>query len=251
MNEPQVGEFLTRIERMEGQLRMWKVVGVLAPLGVAAVVLAAVMVMGQTKSSNVLPRAEAQVGNVAKVLQAEKFVVVDADGKACGTFGALADGTRGLDLYGKDGKVRAGLRVTADGMAVVVILGRDGKVLAGLGAVPGGLNGMALSEENGKPLVGLGNLPDGSRGLCIYDAGGKPSVTLGVPAASRKLPTGLTISDRNDKMRVGLGVMADDRPTLYFSGRDGEPRAFLGMEPNGSAGLFLANQDGRLTFKAP
>jgi len=76
MNELTMDKLVQRLDRLERENRRLKCIGALVVVGIAAV-----MLMGQTKSSK-----------VAKVIEAEKFVVRD-----------------------KSGKVRAALQISAEG----------------------------------------------------------------------------------------------------------------------------------------
>ena len=82
MNEQSL---VTRVNRLERENRRMKLAGVLVLLGIAAVI-----VMGQAKATR-----------VAKVIQAEKFVLIDKEfGTPNATLETTESGMRGLFLYG-------------------------------------------------------------------------------------------------------------------------------------------------------
>jgi hypothetical protein len=55
----------------------------------------------------------------------------------------------------------------------------------------------------------------------------------------------IEIEDSEGRVRARFGVTNDDLPFLSFYGADDKLRARYGVQPDGSAGLAIADDDGR------
>jgi len=135
MNEPTMDKLVQRLDLMEHQNRHLKRIGSLV-----LVVIAAVVLMGQAKSSK-----------VAKVIEAEKFVVRDMSGKVRAALQISAEGGPSLDLYDKNGKNRASLAILEVGWPtpILFLLDRNEKFSLKLGEV-GGEGFMWLHDKDGR-----------------------------------------------------------------------------------------------------
>jgi len=109
MNEPTMETLARRLDRVERENRRLKRSGV-----VALAVIAAVGLMGQ-----------ATKGKVAKVIEAEKFIVRDASGKVRGVLGAHED-TVVFGLYDMQEKTRLVLFMGPDGSPGIAVYDRRG-----------------------------------------------------------------------------------------------------------------------------
>jgi len=95
--DTQVGELqllTNRIAKLERQNRFWKIGGALA-----AVALASLLAVG-VRAQQEWPRPTQR----AKLIEAQDFVLTDADGVTKGEF-STKDGNPILELYGPTGKV--------------------------------------------------------------------------------------------------------------------------------------------------
>ena len=92
----------------------------------------------------------AGTATVPEVIRAQRFELVDAEGKVCAVLSVSADGSTGLAM-----------------------MDEGGKQVVGLGTGPDGGTGLALMDENGKQVVGLGTGADGGTGLALMDGQGK------------------------------------------------------------------------------
>ncbi len=162
MKEPTMDKLEMRLDRLERENRWLKRIGALVGVGIAAVVL-----MGQARPSK-----------VAKVIEAERFVLRDKDEKVRASLNVLSGNRYGLILYDKDEKPR-------------LVLGHT----------PIGL-GLSLLDKNGKVRSQLAYLPDGRSALSINDQDGKSRLLLGVDAG---VPT-IGLVDRNEVPRAILSV---------------------------------------------
>ena len=93
------------------------------------------------------PAAEA-----AKVLRAERFELVDSQGKVRVEWGVRQAGTLVLRLYAKDGKTRTVLAVLPDGSPQLTLMDQDGKSRAAMAVGPDGSPELSLMDQNGKPI---------------------------------------------------------------------------------------------------
>jgi hypothetical protein len=97
MNQPTLEDLAKRVKRLERQNRILKSAGLVALLGIVAAVL-----LGQTKSNQ-----------VAKVVEAEKFVVMDQHGTVRAMLSADSSGAQ-LRLFDEDDQVRITLATCRD-----------------------------------------------------------------------------------------------------------------------------------------
>lgn len=255
-----------QLNRLEREHRHLKRVGALVVIGLATVTL-----MGQ-----------ATPGKVAKVIEAEKFVLREATGKERATlelrpYGsvalALADGNGGrqaimevsadgepkLWLMGEDGKSAANLEVIA-GLPQLTLRGKDGQVRAALGLLLGvGQPLLQLNDENGGHGADLGLSLDGSRFLAFYDESGHVRSVLRVFS---KGGSGLALIDKKGGGRAWLTLASDGSPSLILQDENGKERAVLGhtglkatrtgtVEQRPASSLVLLDKDGKVLWSAP
>ncbi len=95
MNEPTISKLDQRLDRLERENRRLKRIGALVVVGIAAVVL-----MGQARSSK-----------VAKVIEAEKFVLRDTSGQVGATLFTVGEGSPHLEFSDKKRNLRITLGV--------------------------------------------------------------------------------------------------------------------------------------------
>lgn len=131
MNEPTLAE---RLHRLERENRRWKRAG-----GVALAVTAAVMLMGQATSS--------------KVIEAERFVLRDSQGRNRGGLRVLTDDRPLLQLADEHGRPRAELAVLSNNTPALYFYDYDQgsdvgrKYLAWLGVSRNGSVTLALIDR--------------------------------------------------------------------------------------------------------
>ncbi|MFQ5684928.1 MAG: hypothetical protein ACE5HC_16870 [Candidatus Binatia bacterium] len=201
MNEAALEGLTQRLDRMERENRRWKLLGVSAIAAFATVVL-----MGQSPTAM-----------VAKVLEAEKFVVRDTNGNNVAELGSI-HGSSFLHLTDKD---------------------KSGSV--SLSALPDGPRRLQLWDKSG-PRVQLIATQDGEARLRLFDMKGIPRASLDVQADG--LPI-LRLADKNSKTRAELLLTPDDTPLLSFYDRD-KGRKFIGgmgVAEDGSMTLALVDKE--------
>jgi len=135
MNEPTMDKLMERLNRLEGENCWLKRI-----VALVVVVIAAVFLMGQAK-----------VSKVAKVIEAEKFVVRDKSGKVRAALQISAEGGPSLDLYDKNGKNRAQLAILEFGgpTPILFLLDRNEKFSLKLAEI-GGEGLMWLHDKDGR-----------------------------------------------------------------------------------------------------
>jgi len=219
MNEPTMETLARRVDRVERETGRLKRSGV-----VALAVIAAVVLMGQVTQ-----------GKVAKVIEAEKFVVVDKEGKPrvilkVEESGELID-IPVVRLSNKEGRVHAmlyggGKYKHVAGGGSLYLLGAEGKGEVRLST---GQDRPELSLQHG---VHWGPLPGELRGRRI-------NLTIG-DEYSR-----LEFTDKTGKSRMSLHL----RPkvtNLRFTDNTGNDRLWLALYAEGpSISLFDADENAR------
>ena len=108
-----------------------------------------------------------------RTLEAQEFVLKDAEGRTRAVLGVLPDGAADLSLLDDAGKAKAWLRVTTEGAASLRLVDRNekGGILLDFGrADTATLN---FVDRTGRPRASMLLAPDGSPGLRLADEGGK------------------------------------------------------------------------------
>ncbi|MBI4490237.1 MAG: hypothetical protein HY694_14230 [Deltaproteobacteria bacterium] len=229
MNEPTIEILVRRLERLERANRRLKWITVGFFVG-----LAALLTMGQAKPSK-----------VAKVIEAEKFVVKDPNGRGSITLGLLTEGAEsnyGL-LISNDSK--DGHRVAA--------LSRNGLWLMRLKY--GGVQLSAKPADMGL----LSSVEVDFGGFKVRGKDFNTRASLGMASDGEPI---LAFDDRNRQIRVALSLLPSGTPSLQLNDKDGKTRAVLGsttltgtqtgqvrIQPESSLTLF--DKDGKVIWKAP
>jgi hypothetical protein len=262
-----------RLDRLEREGRRWRRVALGSWLAVAALFL-----LGQSP-----PRAARPPG-AGRTVEAERFVLRDARGRAGATLGWEADDTPRLTLHDAHGQSRAVLTIGAGGAPGLTLLDADGAtVRAALIVGSDGAPGFALFDPAGKPRLAaalfLGRSGPAARAagardpqpaLVAYDAAGTVRATFGLRgqdagleladargtarAVLRSQPDGtpdVSLRDGDGRSRATLTVLGDGTPALNLNGSDGRARATMTLTPGRGAGLALADGRGAVVWSAP
>ena len=243
-----IDDLHVRLERLERANRRWRH----AALG-CAVALTTLVAAGFAR-----PRDE--------VVEAQRFVLVDADGKETAVLGPDNLGNPHL-LMRKD---RAHALMTLSGPAVHM-RGYDGKRSSFLGIDTTGATKLELTSDKVVDGVRLVVKKDGSSGVYVLDGTGRDRATLEAPSVGGAL---LTVRDERGELRGQLGVDPQALPSLllydgararrigmlvndegqpYLSLQDagGRPRVNVTTLFDGTPRLELLRDDGRPAFEAP
>ena len=172
MVEPTMEALVKRLNRLERENRRLKRAGV-----IALAVMTAVVLMGK-----------ATAGKVAKVVEAEGFVLRDARGTVRARLETLSFGKVQLVLFDKDEKPQSILGVGSDGPGLILggkegttflsntlllFSGKDFKVRLGMTLFPPQEPGLILAGSNGKHRAKLILGDDGAPALRFLDPDGK------------------------------------------------------------------------------
>ncbi len=239
---------------LSNQNRRLKMPGVLALVLIAAVVL---------------------VGAAApkpKTIEAEKFVVIDADGEKraeLGMFRPDADGAPvpKLRLYDDKGNARAGMGLADDGAWYVGVGSEAEDAQAWLEIQHDGSAYLALSDQGGKVRASLG-VSDGDGFVGLLDKDEKPSVwmataedgpslaffnAVGVVRAAIALAEDepyMSAYDENQEAGIMVGVF-EGKPSLLLFDENERRRAFLTVSDDGSGlALYDENEEEHLSLVA-
>jgi hypothetical protein len=178
--------------------------------------MAAVVLMGQA------------TGNVTKVVEAEKFVLRDADGKGRARLESLPSGLARLALLDKDETIQSVLGVGA-GTSSLVLAGRNNKTILTTSF-------LSVSGKGGKSRLTLAVLPSGEQSLVL--------------------------TDNTGRTRAELAIEVDGSSTFGLFDRTGTARAVLGstslehaetgvIEKRPESSLVLFGNDGKGIWSAP
>ena len=153
MSTQQMEVIVQRLDRLERKNHLLKKAGVAALSTIVAVVL----------------MAQALPSRVAKLVEAERFLVRDTAGKPRATLGLLPDGSPSLNLIDEDGNIR---------MAV--------------GMKPEGSPSLNLYDKTQTNRAVLATLPDGSPALVLFNKAGETQALLGSNFPMRIHPEDIT-----------------------------------------------------------
>lgn len=154
MNEPTINDLIRRLNKVESQNRRYRYFAVCV-----LVAGMSLFVMGQGETRD-----------VKKVVEAEKFILRDAQGKIRAGLALNPDGALRLLLADKAGKPRADLSVLDDGRAGLSLIDKNGVIRAGLTLLPTGAPDFGLADAKGNVRVGIGfDKRDNAPAIAVYD----------------------------------------------------------------------------------
>ncbi len=259
MNEPTMNNLVQRLDRLEGENCWLKRIVALVLVGIAAVVL-----MGQATPKK-----------VAKVIKAEKFLLVDKDTGVPSAALEKIGNSAGLFLYGLTGKKIAevsasfGVAPKIKLYGTSVLSGNDGKALATL-STWSGIGELKLFDTVTSQKISLGRdlliYPDKSDlkdmlkmglGLIIYGKDDYPRVKLNSFSEGHSL----RLFDKKANLRFLL-TSDSDGPSLSFFDKDGQKRATLGstslettrtgaVTKRAESSLVLFDKKGKVLWSTP
>ncbi len=143
-----------------------------------------------------LPAFAQKAPQVAEVIRAERFEVVD-----------------------KDGKTRAALSML-EGKPGLVLRDRNGRAGAELGLTDHGWPRLFLTDKNRKVRVGLTLGNTGEPHLVLRDRNGKTRTELSLRDTGASV---LELADKNGKLRAALSLRDTGAPRLLLNDKNGKP----------------------------
>ncbi len=150
MTEPMMETLMQRVERLEQENWRLKMMGVAVLAGIVALVT-----IGQASCNT----SRIGSGNVAKVIEAEQFILKDGNGRKRAALKVVEPirGDAGLLLYDESGKQRADLTVTNLGVGELAFYASDVKPVVWLGS------GRDEDSESGRLTLDTNHLKSGKR----------------------------------------------------------------------------------------
>ncbi len=119
------------------------------------------------------------------VVTAQKFVLIDAQGKAVAELGA-AQGGSGLVLMDSAGQPRAALVLTSSGEPGLKLYDDKGVVRAALVVATDGRTGLVLYDGHDKNRAALATGRDGAPAMVLFDRDGRAVKLIAAPAGERR-----------------------------------------------------------------
>lgn len=147
--------------------------------------------------------AGSNVDQVARKLEAQNFVLRDANGRTRASLGFRSDGTPGLALLDEASRVRLALDICGDGAPAVNLYSAEGKLVGALAV-----------------------RPDGSPALGMFDSKGQVRASLDL--SHKETAPGLSLYDNEGTMRAAVAVRPDQTPGVGLF--DPEGHAFLSLD---------------------
>lgn len=161
----------------------------------------------------------------AKTVEAERFVMVDGEGKPRVVM-QVTGGDAVIAMYDGSGADRTELRVDAAGRAVLGFFDEAGRKRVAIGENVKGKSGVGIYGPNGKQAAGLAISPNGEVSLTLLDS-------------------------NRGTARVGLGVAASGAPALALFDQNGKDRGEFYLSADGAPGLALADPNGKTVSGLP
>jgi hypothetical protein len=218
--------------------------------------LGSLLLMGQ-----VIPRARA--------VEAESFVLRDAQGNVRAVLGFQDGNAVALTLKSAAGEDRVAVTVRGDGTSLVraldrgkagvelgsrtdgtgvTVLDRGGRTRAAIAVSGDGRAAVTLGESSTKDRVRLSLTPTGAAGLRFLDAGGTEHVAL---TADGEGTPELVLSDVAGRPRTTLDVAVDGTTRIDLTDPSGRSRAAMAVTGGGVPSIVLTDDAGQPSFQVP
>jgi hypothetical protein len=159
MHDTSQERIIERLTRLERACRWWQVMGSLAMVLVAGVVLLGAM--GR------------QEGEETADIRARGFVLVDREGRPRMDLRVAQNDNAHLVLMDREGLPRISLNILTQGGADLVLRDQLGQPRAALSVLPDGRPGLSLYDALGTTRVAVGMLPDEQPRVVLYDQRGQ------------------------------------------------------------------------------
>ncbi len=234
---PAMEAIIKRLEVMERLHRKLLVVGASGlVLGALASVLASVVLLAQRHGREAAPSRS------PNVVEAERFVLRDAQGVVHGELALDDRGAGALRIFDREGRYHAHLRASG-----VSFADSSGGQRAGLQLVPGARASEApaavlhLADANGKSRGSLAVLADGSSRFLLSDAEGKGGASLQSDAGGTAR---IALSDPSGRSVAWLGALPDGSRAFVIDGAKGAS-VTISTGPNGVSEVLLRDGAGK------
>ena len=201
-----------------------------------------------------------------EVVRANKFELMDKQGKIRAVLGLSPEGEPRLALADPAGQMLAALsleidpKYTVEKIPTLRFFDRAGKIRNEIGLNRYGDPTMVLYHKEGKTLASLNGTSKIGTEWILADENGRPRVVLNINRGG----THLSFFDEAGKARTSLGLKPDGSPTLVFSDEKMKNRVMLGYVESENkqkksmskenptvSSLALFDKDGNVLWKAP
>jgi hypothetical protein len=177
----------------------------------------------------------------AAILQAERFQLVDQNGRVRGQLGVGPQGVARLALFGQDSAMPlVSLAADPQGGANLTLDDHQGQTAMVLTTEPQGPRWVALYYQ-GKPRLGLEVHNQGEPTVNLYDQDHR-LISLGLTSQG---DPHLTFYGQADQAALDLVSRKDGDRNLTISGTNGMPRLVLGLKKDQKAALGLFDRQGK------
>lgn len=187
--------------RMDRECRRWRWAGGSAVLGALLLIAC---------GANMAEEAEGLEG---KTVEAEHFVLRDADGLMRAALAIRPDGTPGFGLFDENGQVRLSLDLGTSGASGVNLHDEHGTLQAALTVRPDGTPGFGLFDKEGHLQLSLDSGRDGSAGINVY--GGQESLRAALAVRPDGTPA-LGIFDDRGRIQRSIDLDAPSPNATAF-----------------------------------
>jgi hypothetical protein len=176
----------------------------------------------------------------AAIIQAERFQLMDSNGRARGQFEVDSQGMARLVLAGQDGAPLVRLSANLQGKTSLQMGDEDSQRGVLVNTEPEGLQTVALYSE-GKSRLALEVQKNGDPAINLNDKG-KRLITLGLTTQG---DPHLTFYGENQKVALEVISQKNGDRSLTLAGKDGIPRVVLGLKMDQKAALGLFDRKGK------
>lgn len=218
-----------RLDGLEQENRWWRRFG-----GVVAAGFVAVVLLG------------AGPATTTDEIHAKRFTLLDNTGKARARLEMAFDEPR-FCLFGKDERCRVVLHLVGD-LPQLGLFDTTGVLRAKVGVdpVPDGDVRIELRAKDGKNRLALSVPPNAAPGLVLSDGDRPRLLTVVLPDGTASM----TFYDKK-RPRAAFGLSANGSPSLLLTDAEERARAALRVLDDGKPSFQLADDNGRVIWKAP
>jgi hypothetical protein len=156
----------------------------------------------------------------ARIVKAERFVVVDPNGEDRISMQVAEHGVADIALADAQGRNRAKIRVTPQGGAAIGFYDADGANRLMVGLTDENSPGIAMYSGKGRQLMAMAAKGDGEMALTLYDPN-----------------TGLA--------RAGLGLAPDGSPAFVMFDKKGAAREEMSLGKHDEQNVAVVDQTGK------
>jgi hypothetical protein len=158
--------------------------------------------------------------------------------------------TRRLVIEDETGAARAVLEASTKHGAVLTFYDGSGSIRVALGYLPTGPRGdetvAAFSDAEGVRRLALGTM-GGNPLLHFFDSHGRGRIDMTLMDGEHP---GMTFADENSEARLAMGFV-NGLSDISVVGPNGTRRATLSIEKDGTAGVVVFDEDGKVIFSGP